>query len=508
MRRWMIGLLIVFTLAGNASGLEQKGQKRAMKPTWEEQGAGVFRWDTAPKLLVTDGLRRSGADAIAPLQERLRARYGEAVQPQSAAGRLPSQPLILVGLTREHAALRRLAERWKTKLSTEGMGEEGYLLEITPQRILIAAAKPAGAFYGVLRLLERMGSDPKNPADLPAALIADRPAMRWRGMHVMVNGRASMPQIERLLTRHMPELRLNLLILEINYNFQYRSHPEVANEGGLTAEDCRRLSELARRNFVRLAPMINCLGHQSWAETTFKLLTAYPEFDETPDYPKDNKGIYCRSWCPSHPDINRVVFALFDELIDAFQADAFHVGMDEVFILGKCPRCKGKPNADLFAKAVNDYHAHLVGRRKVQMMMWGDRLIDSAVMKYGEWEASANETAPAIDKIAKDIIITDWHYEKMDDYPSVRYFQQKGFRVLPAGWNRAENVRLLTGCALKDATPKMLGYLATTWRGVETVVSGLEGDERALASGKDMPGLMDAIRVGAQIAWEGRQALQ
>jgi hypothetical protein len=138
------------------------------------------------------------------------------------------------------------------------------------------------------------------------------------------------------------------------------------------------------------------------------------------------------------------------------------------------------------------------------MMMWGDRLIDSAVMKYGEWEASANETAPAIDKIAKEIIIADWHYEKMDDYPSVRFFQQQGFRVLPSGWNKAEHVKLLTDCAMKDATPKMLGYLATTWHGVDAVVGGLEGDEKSLASGRDMPGLVAAIRLGAQIAWEGK----
>ena len=46
-----------------------------------------------------------------------------------------------------------------------------------------------------------------------------------------------------------------------------------------------------------------------------------------------------------------------------------------------------------------------------------------------------NGTAPAIDKIPKDIILCDWHYELRDHYPSVAYFQQKGFRVWPASWN-------------------------------------------------------------------------
>ena len=97
-----------------------------------------------------------------------------------------------------------------------------------------------------------------------------------------------------------------------------------------------------------------------------------------PKVPSDNKGIYCRSWCPLHPDVNSVVFALIDELADAFEADAFHVGMDEVFLVAsdQCPRCRGKHPAEVFAKAVNDLHAHIVGEKKLTMLMWADRLID------------------------------------------------------------------------------------------------------------------------------------
>ena len=50
-----------------------------------------------------------------------------------------------------------------------------------------------------------------------------------------------------------------------------------------------------------------------------------------------------------------------DEIIDAFRVDAFHVGMDEVFLLGSdfSPSTKGKDPGELFAKAVNDIHNHL-----------------------------------------------------------------------------------------------------------------------------------------------------
>ena len=47
-----------------------------------------------------------------------------------------------------------------------------------------------------------------------------------------------------------------------------------------------------------------------------------------------NKGIYCREWDPLNPKVNEIVFKLMDEIVDAFKADALHVGMDEIFSAG------------------------------------------------------------------------------------------------------------------------------------------------------------------------------
>ena len=477
-----------------------------MKPKVMETREGVFRCDTAPALLLGRSLSATGASAILPLQNLLRSRFQSTASADAPGTQLPTSPYILIGLASDHPALRQLVSDHKAALPKHGLGPEGYILDVSPARILLAASKPAGVFYGVQELME-LDTATGSGLAVPAGVLVDWPEMPWRGIHLLFGSRASLPDLEKILTDAMPRYRLNQIVLQVDYHYKFKSHPEMTDGDALTREDCRHLKQLADQNSIRLIPMIDCLGHQSWAEQTGQLLKAHPDFDETPDYPADNKGIYCRSWCPSNPDVDRLVFDLIDELIDAFDADAFHVGMDEVFILGKCPRCKDMDNATLFAKAVNDLHAHIAGQRKRQMLMWADRLLDGKATGYGEWEASENGTAPAIDRIPKDIVLCDWHYEtRYNDapatYPSVHYFQEKGFRVWPSAWNSEENARLLAAASLQNRTDRMVGYLATTWAGIPILANGLSASGAPPGAGAGA-GVVAAIKMGARIAWEG-----
>ncbi len=287
----------------------------------------------------------------------------------------------------------------------------------------------------------------------------------WRGVHLMTPGKDGIPVLKKGIEEGFKPLGINVIVLEVDYRFKFKSHPELSEESGLSRDDARDLAAFCRDRGIRLIPQFNCLGHQSWEKTTAPLLQKYPQFDETPKVPADNKGIYCRSWCPLNPEVNRVVFALIDELADAFEADAFHVGMDEVFLVAsdQCPRCRGKSPAEVFTTAVNDLHAHLVQDKKMTMLMWGDRLLEDRTMGYGKWESSDNGTAPAIDQVPTDIILCDWHYGLRDHYPSVSYFQQKGFRVWPASWNNPKAALALLEEGRRVNQGLVIGHLGTTW---------------------------------------------
>jgi hypothetical protein len=286
----------------------------------------------------------------------------------------------------------------------------------------------------------------------------------WRGVHLMVGSDAQAAVLKEQLPR-LAAVGVNTVIVETDYNFEFKSHPELGSPGGITQARARELAAAARGLGIRLVPQINCLGHQSWSKTTLSLLTKYPQFDETPGQYPNNTNIYCRSWCPQNTEVNKVVFALVDELVNAFDADAFHVGMDEVFLIASeyCPRCKGGDPAKLFAKAVNDLHQHIVGERKLEMLMWGDRLLDAKAMKGGEWEYAKNGTAGAVDLIPKDIIICDWHYEKQSRYPSVPYLLEKGFRVWPSSWQPLDAAKAFSAFSQEQKNERLVGFLCTTW---------------------------------------------
>jgi hypothetical protein len=300
-----------------------------------------------------------------------------------------------------------------------------------------------------------------------SAAEAPKPVKPWLGVHVMLSNSAQAQELTGVVGA-MAQAGINTIVGEINYGFEYQSHPELRGDNPCTKEQIGKLVAECKKNNIRLIPQFQCLGHQSWEKSTFILLTKYPQFDESPGKYPNNEGIYCRSWCPLHPEVNPIIFSLMDELLAAFEADAFHVGMDEVFLVGDdaCPRCKGKDKGELFATAVNDYHKHLVEEKKVQMLMWGDRLIDADKINYGEWEASKNGTAGAIDKIAKDIVICDWHYELRPAYESVPMFLEKGFQVWPASWRKPDAAKAFIDYSKTLNNPKMLGHLNTTWGAV------------------------------------------
>jgi len=300
----------------------------------------------------------------------------------------------------------------------------------------------------------------------------------------------------QFIKEELPLNKINTLILRIDFNYQFDSHPELRDSGALSKSAVQQMVNACSQNNIRLIPQINLLGHQSWASKITNLLKVYPRFDETPhvqmpvQYVWPNAdSLYCKSYCPLHPDVHAIVFDLVDEICDVFETNAFHAGMDEVFYIGdsKCTRCAGKNKAALFAGEVNKIQNHLSKKNRT-LWIWGDRLLDGRATGIGEWEGSFNDTYGAVDLISKKVIICDWHYEKAEQ--TAIYFANKGLNVITCAWRNPAIASIQTQDMVKFRTTAKsktkkyyLGIMQTIWTGAAAFL-----DEYYAAKGMENSG--------------------
>ena len=331
--------------------------------------------------------------------------------------------------------------------------------------------------------------------------------MQVKGLSIAAPKPATVDRFVKFIDNELAPRKANTLVLRVDWNYQYQSHPELRDSSALSKEQVKKMVEVCDENDIRLIPQLNLVGHQSWAGNLGKLLEEYPEFDETPhiempdeyEWPNED-GLYCKSYCTRHPEVHDVVFDLVDELVTVFEADAFHAGMDEVFYIGNdsCSRCAGRDKAKLFADEVRRIRNHLK-ESGTEMWIWGDRLLDGKTTGLGMWEASMNNTHRAIDMIPKDVVICDWHYAQA--VPTHVYFATKGFNVISCSWNKpAVAVQQLQSVMenrfYSNATmqKRLKGVMHTVWSPCKTFLDEFEAQEEKSGEVKCFNALFDKIK--------------
>jgi N-acetyl-beta-hexosaminidase len=321
-----------------------------------------------------------------------------------------------------------------------------------------------------------------------------------RGFCIAAPRPAQLDQFTKFISDELAPRHVNTLILRVDFNFQYNSHPELRDSAALSLNDVKKIVAVSKKFQMRLIPQINLLGHQSWAGKLTNLLKVYPQFDETPHVQMPEKyvwpnadGLYCKSYCLLHPEVHKVVFDLVDEICNAFESDAFHAGMDEVFYIGdeKCPRCSGRDKAELFALEVETIRNHLAEKKR-RLWIWGDRLLDGKTTGMGMWEASMNSTHRAIDMIPKDVFICDWHYERADK--TAVYFAMKGFDVATCPWRnpavaktQLQNMVDFRQSATAEMKERFQGVIQTVWSDPGNFIDGFYGKVKDEKAGDNTP---------------------
>jgi hexosaminidase len=250
---------------------------------------------------------------------------------------------------------------------TVGVGrslpDEGYLMQIGPDRIRIEAGGAAGAFYAAQTLRQLLPDEawraapvPGRPWTLPCGEIEDAPALAWRGAHLDV-ARHFFPKHELLkIIDALAALKFNRFHLHLTddqgWRIESRRYPavheigshrprtrlslgneqpavyeEIPHGGYYTLADLAEISAYAAQRMVTLVPEIEAPGHAS------ALLAAMPGLGSgaapgggyavSADW-----GIFPHLMSPL-PQTREFLGEIFDELLAAVPARYVHIGGDE-----------------------------------------------------------------------------------------------------------------------------------------------------------------------------------
>ena len=227
-------------------------------------------------------------------------------------------------------------------------------------------------------------------------MLYGRAQMQVRGYKTYLPPKDKIEDYKRLMDMLL-YLGYNTLTIELVGAAEYKSHPEInegwealcayfAEENGRTNQMQRSyiypknsihvesgggkvlsVSELAEiRDYayargIEIIPEMPCLSHAEY------LLYNHPEFAEVAE---DHFPEVC---CPSNPDYYKMLFEIFDDMIEIFRPKRINIGHDELYVLGRCPRCKGKKAADLLLGDITRIHDFLASRG-VKTMLWGDKV--------------------------------------------------------------------------------------------------------------------------------------
>ncbi|HJQ34312.1 MAG TPA: beta-N-acetylhexosaminidase, partial [Pyrinomonadaceae bacterium] len=372
-------------------------------------GAG-FSVTRDVRVVVADAKSEDDRFAAQDFADDVRETAGVALRVGNGGGKRQ----ILVGplsLPRVRAAVEKAGARVPADLN-----EEGYVLAVTPNLVVVAGASAAGTFYG-LQTLKQLVRGEGEAATIPGVLITDWPSMRWRGLSDDVS-RGPVPTLEyfKRQIRNEAMFKMNMHSLYMEHVFASESHPLIAPEGGaLTPADIREMVAYARRFHVELVPQQQTFGHLHKALK----LEQYNELAEVP---------YGDVLSPQQEGTYKLVADWYRELDELFPGRFFHIGADETFELGR-----GQSAEQVKARGIGPvYFDHLKRVRELllpykrRLMFWGDIALNHPDLLPG---------------VPHDMIAMNWDYAPKQSYEArIGLFKKAGLEqfVCPGvqSWNQ------------------------------------------------------------------------
>jgi hypothetical protein len=210
-----------------------------------------------------------------------------------------------------------------------------------------------------------------------------------RGFHIDMNiaqfrGSYLMGELKRLA-----ELGYNTIIWEVENNIRWETCPECVSPDAFTKAEFQDILAYSRSLGLEPIPLLQTIGHCEYVlkNERYKPLAEVPgRIDQ---------------YCPRNPEVVPFLQKWIDEYLEVFgKVKYFHLGADEAYTLGECPRCQAYAAehslSGLYIDHMNAMSRSLIDRG-IRPVIWSDMLLHHP---------------GALDRLSRKVVIFDWLYDR------------------------------------------------------------------------------------------------
>ncbi|ENM5779134.1 family 20 glycosylhydrolase [Vibrio mimicus] len=295
--------------------------------------------------------------------------------------------------------------------------DESYRLTIANGQIQLSAPEPYGAFHGLETFLQLVTTDATGYF-VPAVSIVDKPRFKWRGVsYDTARHFIELPVILRQLDA-MASAKMNVFHWHIwddqGIRIQLENYPrlwQVTADGDYySKDDIRKVVAYARNLGIRVIPEISLPGHAS------AVAHAYPQLMAglgEQSYPQQRGwGVFEPLMDPTNPELYTMLASVFDEVVELFPDEYFHIGGDEP----NYQQWRDNPKIQTFIK-----QHQLDGERGLQSYLntQVEKMLNERGKKITGWDEIWHKDLP------KSIVIQSWQ-----GHDSIGRATKEGFQGL------------------------------------------------------------------------------
>ncbi len=295
-------------------------------------------------------------------------------------------------------------------LKTDGVTEEGYVLEVTPHRILVAGKDSAGLFYGVQTLRQLIVPSDRG-GEILGVRIRDWPALSYRGTQVDLS-RGPVLKLDYLkrIVRTIAEFKMNQLNLYMEDSFPLEGQPLVGVlDDQLSRNEFEELVSYARNYHVEIIPATEGCGH------LHKVL----RFEKYSGMAERPRGY---DLAPDDASAASYLEDFYAQLNSVFTSPLSHIGCDETHELGtgrSAARVQQEGYGRVYLDSVR--RAYEIARRyHKRVIFWGDMAVAHPDLIAG---------------LPKDIVAATWEYFPHPSYSKwIKPFADAGIKIIICPW--------------------------------------------------------------------------